>query len=359
MKVVYDHQIFSQQVYGGVSRYFFEVAKRIATFEGYDAEILSPLFVNEYLKDEPSLKVWGIHVNQMPRPRRIAQRLIDGLVQWKLHREPPNILHETYYAPRTTSSRIPRVTTIHDMTYELFPQYFAGHDATPELKRRAIQRAERIIVVSHSTKRDLIEILNVPENKVDVIYHGNSLTQIPGPSVVPEPYLLYVGSRSGYKNFELALEAYGCSPRLHKDFLLVCFGGGPFTRDESILIRSKGLVGRVVFDSGSDEKLSSLYHHAEVFLHPSLYEGFGLSILEAMHYGCPVVCGNKSSMPEVAGEAGAYFDTKSSESFISRIESLAYDSTERKKYSELGIEQESRFSWDRCARQTAETYRSI
>jgi len=357
MRIAYDHQIFSEQVYGGISRYFFEVASRIRTFQGYAVEILAPLFVNKYIKDDPSLRVWGMHVNQLPRPRRIVQILNGELVRWKLRHEQPDIVHETYYA--SSKYGLPRVTTVHDMIYELFPQYFADRDTTPELKRRAIDRAERIIVVSHSTKRDLIEILKVPEKKVDVIYHGNSLTLIPGPSIVPEPYLLYVGSRTGYKNFELALEAYAGSPRLRKDFVLVCFGGRPFTHDERVSIRSKGLEGRVLIDSGSDEKLASLYRHAEVFLYPSLYEGFGLPILEAMHYGCPVICGNTSSMPEVAGEAGAYFDTKSAESFMTRIEGLAYDSTERRKYVELGIEQERRFSWDRCARQTAETYRSI
>jgi glycosyltransferase involved in cell wall biosynthesis len=359
MRIAYDHQIFSQQAYGGISRYFFEVARRIRTFEGYDVEILSPLFVNKYIKDDPALKVWGLRVKQLPRTTRIVQLLNSELVRWKLRQTQPDILHETYYAPSMYGSRIPRVTTVHDMTYELFPQYFAGRDTTAELKRRAIDRAERIIVVSRSTKRDLIEILKVPEKKVDVIYHGNSLTLVPGPSVVPEPYLLFVGSRNGYKNFELALDAFAGSPRLRKDFVLVCFGGRPFTQDERVSIRRKGLERRVLFDSGSDEKLARLYLHAEVFLYPSLYEGFGLPILEAMHYGCPVVCGNTSSMPEVAGEAGAYCDTKSAESFMTRIERLTYDSTERKRYSELGIEQERRFSWDRCARQTAETYHSI
>src|SRR3954471_15083614 len=108
MKVAYDHQIFSQQVYGGVSRYFLEIAKRIQAFDGYAVEILAPLFVNKYLKDDPSLNVWGMHVSHLPVPRRITQRLNDEFARWKLHREPTDILHETYYTSSMSGLRIPR-----------------------------------------------------------------------------------------------------------------------------------------------------------------------------------------------------------------------------------------------------------
>ena len=100
MRVTYDHQIFSQQVYGGVSRYFFEVARRIRTFDRYSVEVLSPVFVNKYLKADSSLKVWGIFVNQLPRPRRVVQSLNGEIVRWKLHHEQPDIVHETYYLGR-------------------------------------------------------------------------------------------------------------------------------------------------------------------------------------------------------------------------------------------------------------------
>src|SRR5882672_4792514 len=122
MRIVYDHQIFSMQHFGGISRYFFEVAKRINNFEGFDVRILSPFFINNYLRDDRSISVWGRHGNNLPKPGRIAQMLNEKLVFWKLHREPPDVVHETYYlARKLASSKTKTIITVYDMIHEKFP----------------------------------------------------------------------------------------------------------------------------------------------------------------------------------------------------------------------------------------------
>jgi hypothetical protein len=151
MRVTYDHQIFSWQKYGGVSRYFFEVARRIREFEGYDVRILSPLFANKYLKNDHSLKVWGKYVETLPKPTRVAQIFNAGLVKWQLHRDPPDIVHETYYlGKKLASSKSKTVVTVYDMIHEKFPQYFPKNDRTHEFKKAAVGRADHIICISEN-----------------------------------------------------------------------------------------------------------------------------------------------------------------------------------------------------------------
>src|SRR6185436_5910041 len=136
MRIAYDHNIFSGQKYGGVSRYFFEIATRIRSFEGYDVSVLSPLYVNNYLEGDPAIKVWGRHVNRLPRPRRATQMLNGALVCWKLHHDQPDVVHETYHlGQRLASAKSKIVVTMYDMIHEKFPQYFPADDRTRRFKK--------------------------------------------------------------------------------------------------------------------------------------------------------------------------------------------------------------------------------
>src|SRR4051812_20826005 len=141
MRIAYDHQIFCAQPYGGISRYFFEVAKRINKLPGFDVHILSPLFVNKYLNADPSLKVWGKQLNYLPG-QRVVRGLNETLVQWRVNREPPDVLHETYYAAhKLASSKTWTIITVYDMIHEKFPQSFPQSDTTARMKKAAVSRA--------------------------------------------------------------------------------------------------------------------------------------------------------------------------------------------------------------------------
>jgi glycosyltransferase involved in cell wall biosynthesis len=361
MRVTYDHQIFSWQKYGGVSRYFFEVARRIREFEGYDVRILSPLFANKYLKNDHSLKVWGKYVETLPKPTRVAQIFNAGLVKWQLHRDPPDIVHETYYlGKKLASSKSKTVVTVYDMIHEKFPQYFPKNDRTHEFKKAAVGRADHIICISENTRSDLIEILGVRRDRTSVVHLANTANpriERSAQRVADRPYIAYVGARDGYKNFSGLIRAFGLSELLRKDYSLVSFGGGPFTLNEREEMEDAGIPrGSIIHLQGCDELLDQVYRGAAAFVYPSLYEGFGLPPLEAMSADCPVVTSKTSSLPEVCGQAAEYFDPNRPESIATAIEHAVASNGRRQELIESGRLQVGKFSWDRCARQTASIY---
>ncbi|AVO55241.1 glycosyltransferase family 1 protein [Ectopseudomonas mendocina] len=364
MKVVYDHQIFSVQRYGGISRYFFELAKGVAEVAA-DAtvNVNSPLYVNGYLSGaSSSLGVLGHHLPVFRGAERIccaANTVLSPVIMGALR---PDIVHETYYSSRPSAPRSSRtVITVHDMIHELFPQSFPEQDKTWELKRQAVKRADHVICVSEQTRQDLVRLLDVPLDKTSVVHHGFSLTtsDIEAVDVPARPYLLYVGMRGGYKNFETLLQAYASQPWLKENFDLVAFGGGGFTAYERALIARLGIVAKVHQQGGSDQVLAARYKQAALFVYPSLYEGFGIPPLEAMSYGCPVVCSNTSSIPEVVGAAARMFDPSSTESLAVVLLEVLQRPEACQELRRLGLLRVNEFSWHRCALETHAIYQRV
>jgi glycosyltransferase involved in cell wall biosynthesis len=188
-----------------------------------------------------------------------------------------------------------------------------------------------------------------------------TLEASPWKSITGErPYFLYVGLRGSYKNFDNALKAYASRGLLRKNFDLIAFGADEFSVKDSESIRSLGLThSQVRRLSGDDVLLGRLYGNATALIYPSLYEGFGIPPLEAMSYGCPVLCGNTSSIPEVVGEAGLYFDSANIDSIADAMERIATGPKLRSDLVALGRERVKQFSWDRCAARTLEVYREL
>lgn len=176
------------------------------------------------------------------------------------------------------------------------------------------------------------------------------------PPIVKDPFILYVGLRGEYKNFALVLAAFAQSSKINNNYKIVCFGGGKFNREEQMMLKQVGLADRVIWLSGTDEILANLYKYASVFVYPSLYEGFGIPPLEAMHYGCPVLTCNTSSIPEVVGSAGLYFDTTNMEELRDKMEKVLSDDELKQKLIKLGHQQEQHFNWDTCANETLQFY---
>jgi glycosyltransferase involved in cell wall biosynthesis len=164
---------------------------------------------------------------------------------------------------------------------------------------------------------------------------------------------------SSLKNFDKLLEAYGSSLKLNQDFQLICFGGGDFSSSEVERVDNFQLGCKVVQISGDDSMLTNLYRGATALVYPSLYEGFGIPPLEAMSFGCPVVCSNVSSIPEVVGNAGEYFDPEDLDSMIDAIEKVVYSEVVLNDLKLLGQKRIKLFSWDLCAKQTIEVYKSL
>jgi glycosyltransferase involved in cell wall biosynthesis len=377
--IVYDYQVFSFQKYGGISRYFYEISSRIAQISDRDVRIIAPLYVNEYFNESPQSNklMQGLKINKpegisskstqnsIPKainPRDIINQQISNIL---ISIYNPDIIHETYFTTKNIGTkRHKRVVTVHDMIHEKFS---SSKDPTGEFVRTkaiAINRADLIICVSENTRKDLIEILGVDKAKISTIYHGctlninidRDLEQIPQ---IEKPYLLYVGERDGYKNFSSLLSVYKNSKKLKQDFQLVCFGSGRFSSEEIQTIQEFQLEGKVIHLSGSDDILAQLYRQAAAFIYPSLYEGFGIPPLEAMSCGCPVVCSNVSSIPEIVGDAGEYFDPYDLDSMSHAIEKVVYSEITANNLKRLGYERVKLFSWDLCAEQTNKIYQSL
>jgi glycosyltransferase involved in cell wall biosynthesis len=249
------------------------------------------------------------------------------------------------------------------MIHELFASEYPVDDKTSKLKEIATKRADHIICISENTRRDLLDIFDLPEDKVSVVYLGFDSLVLDTATLEHKegkPYLLYVGQRWGYKNFDGFLKAYASSSFLRSHFDVICFGGGTFTAAELSFFVSLGLSNCQVSQvSGSDSKLASIYSNAALFVYPSLYEGFGIPPLEAMSLGCPVACGNNSSIPEVAGNAAEYFDANNPESIRVALEHVLNSSARREQLIKLGNLRCAEFSWQRCANETLGVYRSL
>lgn len=368
LKIAFDQQVFLLQAYGGISRYICSLAKELSLLPSMDTKIIAPLHFNENLQQLSDKRlVLGRKAPVIPKTFRLVSAISTQFAHLEMRRFKPDIIHETYfsnedYCPRNTK----RVVTVYDMIHEKFSETLPKSEVTTLAKRAATLRADHVICISHSTRRDLIELFGIPEEKISVVHLAcdpiiateSAVNRVAGLSV--RPYLLYVGSRGGYKNFSGLLRAYASSNILKREFSIVAFGGGVFDVAEMALMRELGIdADRVHHIGGGDDILASLYKKASVFVYPSLYEGFGIPPLEAMSLGCPVITSNTSSLPEVVGDAGRYFDSNSLESLRVSIEDVVLSESTRADLIERGYKRNSAFSWKRCASETAAIYRSI
>jgi len=365
MKVAFDYQIFIMQVYGGISRYFVRLAQELIARD-QDLRVFAPIYRNRYLSDLPDENVVGCQITNLP-PKFIRlfaapNRYLCGRA---VNRFSPSILHETYYTKHPfTLKGAARILTVYDMIHERFAETFPDRDKTSLYKRAAVERADHIICISHSTKRDLCEMFHVPPEKVSVVHLGFEKFPDTGKqtqSVIGDnPFLLFVGNRGGYKNFEGMLRAVASRRELFDTFDIVVFGGGEFNATEMNLIQSVGLRSRSVHHfNGADTLLGQLYRDASAFVYPSLYEGFGLPPLEAMAHRCPVVTSNTSSMPEVVGQAGEYFTPDDIDEQAQAICNVVFDTSRRDDLIQSGQERLEHFSWGRCAQETCAVYEGV
>lgn len=365
MKIVYDPQIFATQEFGGISRYFCALASQMANFPDAEARIVAPLYVNDYLKGLGGHIAVGQYVRRFPKTGRIIKMLSDVLFLSLAGMMRPDIVHETYYSARPTcGGKAPRALTVYDMIHERCPDSFATNDTMASIKAAAIHRADHIFCISENTRRDLLDIHRLPEDRVTVTYLGyDALPQsalTAADMVGAAPYLLHVGGRHGYKNFEGLLRAFAASAWLRDNLRLVCFGAGAFSREERRLIASLGLSeSQVIHLGGGDDRLAALYKGAAAFVYPSRYEGFGIPPLEAMSLNCPVICSNTSSIPEVVGDAGEYFDPLDAACIGVAIERVLQAPARRAELVALGQSRCKQFSWERCAQETYNVYRRL
>ena len=357
MKLLIDHQAFSIQTYGGVSRYIATLAKELRLLDKISVEISSFYSENIYFQEiQPSKKY--LSKIKIKKRNKILDNLLPIVNRWAsiaaLKRKEYSVFFPTYYDNyflRYLDDK-PFVLTVYDMIHELFPEHYGENHKTIKDKRILIEKAHTVVAISENTKKDILNLYpHIPENKVKVIYLASSLVQKLSVSSAkfPKDYLLFVGTRKRYKNWKMFIEACGILKRGTVSFDILCVGGGAFNQEEIDLLHTNNLAQSAHQMELSENELAAAYANAKAFVFPSLYEGFGLPVLEAMENNCPVILFNISSFPEVAGQAGIYPQEVNAESLAETIVYTLTNTEFRESKKIEGLAQQTKFSWHKNA----------
>ena len=351
----------------GIGRYAYEILRNLYVL-GKDAiENKEKIQFRVYLPEKPKIDMpketywWQYRV---VRPRRFWTFL--GLPLWLTADRPKAdiVFSPTHYIPRFTG--IPKAMSIMDLSYLTYPQLFRKKDLHQLVHWTAysVVHATRIFTISEFSKHAIIEAYHIPKDRVIVTYPGFSMDtptmnqEIHKKYKCKPSYILSVGTIQPRKNYTLLIEAFAkyCKNTNNKETDLLIVGKKGWLYDQILKApKTFGIEERVKFLSFvPDSDLPSLYAQAQCFCLPSLYEGFGLPVLEAMAGGCPVVVSNSSSLPEIAGKAGIYVDPNDPDAIAKGLKEAISEknSKEGKKRRELGYQQVKKFTWENAAKET-------
>lgn len=323
--------------------------------------------MNAYLRDLSSAISSGIYMERYPKGMiRLLREAGNYFNDSYVYFQKPDIIHETYFSaiPALKSKSSARVVTEYDCLHELFPDFFPSSYLKTKEKQASFERSDLIISISHQTKADMLNFFKLDEKKIKVT-HLAADSPIPDhliimPAPRPRPFLLYVGIRLKHKNFFRMVKAFSRSRFLMKEFDLVAFSPLNFSREEVVLFQELGFrPGQIRWEKGDDDRLAGFFRTAHAFVYPSVYEGFGIPPLEAMSYGCPVVCSNSSSLPEVVGDSALCFNPLDEEEMTVQLEKIGSESSLSRELRSKGYERIKVFSWKKTAEETLSIYRNL
>lgn len=353
MQIFLDNIVFTIQKAGGVSVYWYEL------LQGICKTGLAVNFLNARL-NPANIFEQQLDYRHHPciRESWIPPKYLRYLpLQYTL---PPNAIFHGGYLRISPQKNIVNIMTVHDFAHERkMATSFPRGLANTRQKAYGIKRADGIICISDSTRKELLHFYpDTDPAKLKVVYHGIADTFFPldkndpSATVLPvsltSPYILYVGGRNNYKNFNIAVDVIAQLPVQYK---LVVAGGGAWNKQEQLLVEEK-ISGRyVIMENVRPSDLNTLYNRAWCLLYPSAYEGFGFPPGEAMKAGCPVVAANCTSIPEVTGNAGLLVTDIAAEAFAEKI-LLLEDPTFRQQVIQTGLTQARLFTWQKSIEET-------
>lgn len=346
----------------GVSVYTLSLLKHFAKIASLDVKF------RIYLREEP--------LSDLPKQNRnFSYEVVPGKFLWSQIFLPLRLFQDNdlnvffspaHYLPRFCPA--PTVVTIHDLAYLYFPGDFLKKDLVKlrDWTKYSVAKAQKIIAVSKTTKKDVVKAYGLKEDKIEVVYNGYEKKHLRSESklkydVGEHPYILYVGTLQPRKNITTLISAFYKFKQIHSEFKLVVAGKKGWLYEKIFdLVTELGLEDDVYFtDYVSDNQLIFLYKNAFCFVMPSLYEGFGIPPLEAMSFGCPVISSISSSLPEVAGDAALYFDPKNPLNLVEKLEELNSNPALRNDLIKKGTKRVKQFSWTDCAEKTLEVIKSV
>ena len=366
MRVLIDGRIYGMQPYGGINRYFTEVLSRMGNVDD-GVEILLHL-----PKEAQGELPHGNHI------RIVAPRQGSGFVRpfvrrtrgVRLRAFKPRIFHSTYYQEPYWSG-MKSVVSVHDFVQERYRHLMtASSVAFTTMKRRVIETADAVLAVSHATRRDILTYTSADPGRISVVHHGVSEPFASGaPSKeevdlfrqdhgINSPYWLFVGRRRLYKNFDTFFQAWlRLSAECDDVTSLVAVGPEARLSDNQVaaLVRNRLEERVVVLQSSDDNLLRAAYGGAQAFVYPSLCEGFGIPLLEAMACGVPVLASDIPPFREVCDDAAAYFDPHDA-GVLAELMATMLDQETQQELAARGKERVRAFSWQEATQQIANVY---
>jgi glycosyltransferase involved in cell wall biosynthesis len=372
LRLIVDGIIYQIQATGGISRLFSEIFPRICNL---DESVKMCIFTSGPLaqKIPKHTHIHHLHIPDIGRYLRPVTLWLGAENRIKrtwsnlwIGNGKGKIWHSTYYTMPQSWKGL-QVVTVADMIYERFPDLFSGpgSDQFRELQKRCVMAADAVLCISEMTSRDVQEIYKVNPERLRVVHLACSEIFRPlieddhksGSWAVRQPFFLYVGSRAHYKNFDCLISAYSRWKNTEEIRLLVV--GPSWTQEEGKKLADLGLRDKVdLITNVQDEALCALYNQAGAFIYPSLYEGFGIPLLEAMACGCPVIASRIATTVEVAEECPVYFEVGQEDSLIASFDKVLAEG--RKSARTLaGLERVKKFSWDKTAQGTLDIYKSL
>lgn len=351
-------EMLSHKNFTGVEHYIYYLLKNLLKDKKYNTNAVVPFGALKKKSFDPEIFYYNSFFLKLFR-----SPFLSSLIHCPKGLEKFDIIHApTVSSPFFRPMGVKVVMTVHDLFPNLFPQQ------QPTLRRLYFQYflkyrfryVDRFIAVSENTKKDLINFFNLDDKKIDVVYEGVSKKFKQDERSCKEGFILTVSTLEPRKNFKRLISAYIILKEKYniKEKLYIVGKEGWSFKD--IVDIPEKIKNDIVFSGYvSNEVLVEMYQNAKVFVYPSLYEGFGLPVLEAMACGCPVVTSKVASLPEVGGDAALFFKPMDINDIAEKMYSVLLDKSRSIEMSMAGVKQAEKFSWEKCAEETIKVYEKV